>query len=260
MQDFDDDEAQPKFNWGYIPTAYLLARGHVRHQPERRAAGCASSRRSSTRCTRAASGSSWTWSTTTRRGCVVRSRRAGVLLPAPPDGTLANGSGCGNEFRSEAPMARRLILDSLKFWTREYGIDGYRFDLMALIDQETMRQAERELRAINPGIVLFGEPWTAGPVAVAEQDRQDARFTRCRQGRSTMISATRSKARRTDATRALSRTVRTARRSKTRMRVSDWFASPGAVDQLHDLPRQPRAVGQAQVSMPNADDRSSSKR
>ena len=68
-------------------------------------------------------------------------------------------------------MARRLILDSLKFWTREYGIDGYRFDLMALLDQETMRQAERELRAINPSVVLFGEPWTGGDSPL--QDKTD---------------------------------------------------------------------------------------
>ena len=44
-------------------------------------------------------------------------------------------------------MGRRLILDSLKFWAKEYGVDGFRFDLMALIDQDTIRQADRELRA-----------------------------------------------------------------------------------------------------------------
>jgi pullulanase len=79
-----------------------------------------------------------------------------------PNGTPANGSGCGNEFKSESPMGRRLILDSLKFWAHEYGVDGFRFDLMALLDQETMREADRELRKINPDIVLFGEPWTGG--------------------------------------------------------------------------------------------------
>jgi pullulanase len=78
------------------------------------------------------------------------------------NGSLANGSGCGNEIKSEAPMARRLILDSLRYWVKEYGVDGFRFDLMALIDQQTIREAERELRAIDPGIVLFGEPWTGG--------------------------------------------------------------------------------------------------
>jgi pullulanase len=78
------------------------------------------------------------------------------------DGSLANGSGCGNEFRTEAPMARKFIVESLKFWAKEYDVDGFRFDLMALVDQETMREAEREPRASNPNIVLYGEPWAAG--------------------------------------------------------------------------------------------------
>jgi len=71
-------------------------------------------------------------------------------------------------------MARRLIIDSLKFWTTEYEIDGFRFDLMALIDQETMRQAERELRKINPSIILFGEPWTGGTTPLREKSDKTA--------------------------------------------------------------------------------------
>jgi pullulanase len=91
-----------------------------------------------------------------------------------PNGSLANGSGCGNEFKSESPMGRRLILDSLKFWTREYGVDGFRFDLMALIDQETMRQADRELRMINPGVIIFGEPWTGGTSPLRDKSDKTA--------------------------------------------------------------------------------------
>lgn len=82
------------------------------------------------------------------------------------DGNYSNGSGCGNEFRSEAPMGRKFIVDSLKYWTREFGIDGFRFDLMALMDVETMREIERELSAINPDIVLYGEPWTGGETPI----------------------------------------------------------------------------------------------
>ncbi len=58
-------------------------------------------------------------------------------------------------------MARKLVIDSLKYWATEYGIDGFRFDFMALIDTETMREAQQELRKINPHIVLYGEPWDA---------------------------------------------------------------------------------------------------
>lgn len=83
-----------------------------------------------------------------------------------PNGAYSNGSGCGNDFRTESPLGRRHIIDSLKFWVEEYGIDGFRFDLMGLMDLETMRLAEKELRAINPDIILYGEPWSAGPTAI----------------------------------------------------------------------------------------------
>ena len=79
-----------------------------------------------------------------------------------PDGSPANGSGCGNEFRSDAPMARKYILDSLKYWVTQYHIDGFRFDLMALIDRDTMTAVATQLRALDPAIALYGEPWTGG--------------------------------------------------------------------------------------------------
>lgn len=78
------------------------------------------------------------------------------------DGHYANGSGVGNDFRTESPMARKYIVDSLKYWVSEYGVDGFRFDLMALIDYDTMRHVEQELRQLKPSIVLYGEPWSAG--------------------------------------------------------------------------------------------------
>ncbi|HEX7880671.1 MAG TPA: pullulanase-associated domain-containing protein [Candidatus Eisenbacteria bacterium] len=83
------------------------------------------------------------------------------------DGSFWNGSGTGNEFRSEAPMARRLILDSLRTWIVDYGVDGFRFDLMGLIDLDTMKAIVRELRALKPDILLWGEPWTAAPSPIA---------------------------------------------------------------------------------------------
>lgn len=78
------------------------------------------------------------------------------------DGTYYNGSGCGNEFKSENPMARKFILDSLKFWVEEYGVDGFRFDLMGLIDLETMKEAARMLHEIDPTLLIYGEPWAGG--------------------------------------------------------------------------------------------------
>ncbi len=78
------------------------------------------------------------------------------------DGSYGDGSGCGNEIASEKPMVRKFIIDSLKFWVKEYKIDGFRFDLMALMDIETMDEIEKQLKTINPNILLYGEPWTGG--------------------------------------------------------------------------------------------------
>ncbi|MFP4498071.1 MAG: type I pullulanase [Vulcanimicrobiota bacterium] len=77
-------------------------------------------------------------------------------------GRYTNGSGCGNEVATERPMVRKFILDSLKYWAKAYNIDGFRFDLMGLIDIETMHQVTHSLRQIEPTLLIYGEPWTAG--------------------------------------------------------------------------------------------------
>lgn len=82
------------------------------------------------------------------------------------DGSYSNGSGCGNEFRTEAPMARKFLLDSLLYWVREYKVDGFRFDLMGLIDTEAAAEIMRVLKAEKPDIFVYGEPWAAGATPV----------------------------------------------------------------------------------------------
>lgn len=90
------------------------------------------------------------------------------------DGTYWNGSGTGNEFRSEAPMARRYILDCLKHWVTEYKVDGFRFDLLGLIDLETIKLIVKELRAIEPNLLIYGEPWAGGvtPLEITHKGAQ----------------------------------------------------------------------------------------
>jgi pullulanase len=77
-------------------------------------------------------------------------------------GNYTNGSGCLNETASEKPMMRKFIVDSIKFWASEYKIDGFRFDLMALHDIDTMKEVEKQAKIINPNIIIYGEPWTGG--------------------------------------------------------------------------------------------------
>lgn len=78
------------------------------------------------------------------------------------NGYISNGSGCGNELRTESPMVRKFIIETLRFWTEFYDFDGFRFDLMGLIDLETMREIVKELSAVKPNIFIYGEPWTGG--------------------------------------------------------------------------------------------------
>jgi pullulanase len=59
-------------------------------------------------------------------------------------------------------MFRKYMIDSLKFWATEYNISGFRFDLMALHDVETMNQIRDAVNQIDPTIILYGEPWMGG--------------------------------------------------------------------------------------------------
>ena len=84
------------------------------------------------------------------------------------DGTPSNGSACGNDIASERPMCADYILDSVLYWVEEYHIDGFRFDLMGLLDVDLMNRIRRELDArYGKGEkILFGEPWAAAQSAM----------------------------------------------------------------------------------------------
>lgn len=77
-------------------------------------------------------------------------------------GNFLSLSGCGNDFKTERPMVRRLIVESIKYWMTEYHIDGFRFDLAAMIDFETAKAIYKEAKAINPNVILIAEAWGGG--------------------------------------------------------------------------------------------------
>ena len=86
------------------------------------------------------------------------------------DGTFFDGSGCGNETASEQEMFRKYMVESLEWWMKEYHIDGFRFDLMAIHDIETMNIISERLHAIDPAVVIYGEGWAAqSPAYPAEK-------------------------------------------------------------------------------------------
>ena len=82
-----------------------------------------------------------------------------------------NGSGCGNEVASDRPMVQKLIVDSLIYWAKEYHIDGFRFDLMGVLDIDTMNVIAERLKEIRPDVYLYGEGWNGGPSSLAEEKR-----------------------------------------------------------------------------------------
>ena len=84
------------------------------------------------------------------------------------DGNASNGSGCGNETASNRVMFRKYMVDSVTYWAKEYQIDGFRFDLMALHDVQTMQAIEQAVHEINPKALIYGEGWTGGTSALRD--------------------------------------------------------------------------------------------
>lgn len=85
------------------------------------------------------------------------------------DGSKSDGSFCGSEFESRHLMARKFIIDSCAYWVKEFGIDGLRFDLMGLIDNETLNQVYDACRKINPSFICYGEGWDMPSVMPSTQ-------------------------------------------------------------------------------------------
>ena len=76
-------------------------------------------------------------------------------------GIFSNASGCGNETASDMPMFRKFMIESVLFWAKEYKLGGFRFDLMAIHDIETMNLLAKALHDYDKNIVIYGEPWAA---------------------------------------------------------------------------------------------------
>lgn len=87
------------------------------------------------------------------------------------DGDFTNGSGVGNELNTEDEFVRQFIIDSLLYFQKEFHIDGFRFDLMALIDSETTDKIVSELRKNNENVIIYGEPWMADESPLSKNKR-----------------------------------------------------------------------------------------
>lgn len=92
----------------------------------------------------------------------------GYFYRQRPDGTLADGSACGNETASNRPMMRKYMIESVLYWINEYHIDGFRFDLMGIHDIETMNEIRKAASAVDPTIFIYGEGWAASAPQMPE--------------------------------------------------------------------------------------------
>ena len=81
------------------------------------------------------------------------------IVPGYFSRVSSNASGCGNDTASEREMVRKYIVESVLYWTEEYHIDGFRFDLVGLLDTETINQIVSEVHEIRPDVIFYGEGW-----------------------------------------------------------------------------------------------------
>lgn len=91
----------------------------------------------------------------------------GYFSRVTADGSYSNGSFCGNDTASERAMVQKYIVDSVLYWTEEYHIDGFRFDLVGLLDVETVNRIVETVHAKFPDVIFYGEGWTL-PTTVPE--------------------------------------------------------------------------------------------
>lgn len=85
------------------------------------------------------------------------------------DGSYSSGSGCGNDTASERSMVKKYIVDSVNYWADEYHIDGFRFDLVGLLDVDTINEVVNTVHETHPDVVFYGEGWKMD-TAVSKDD------------------------------------------------------------------------------------------
>ena len=163
------DESRPltrQYNWGYDPTNYNVPEGSYSTDPAKGEVRVRECKEMIAALHAAGIGviMDVVYNHMYRNENPLNSTVPYYFFRQNPDGSFSNGSGCGNEFASERPMARKYLIDSVLYWAQEYHIDGFRFDLMGLYDVDTMNELRAALDALPGGrsILMYGEPWQGG--------------------------------------------------------------------------------------------------
>ena len=168
----DEANWQDGYNWGYDPVNYNVPEGSYSSDPRHGAVRIRELKQAIAALHKAGlrvimdvvynhTYSADSWLNRTVPGYYYRYRE---------DGSLSNGSGCGNDIASERSMCAKYILDSALYWIEEYHMDGFRFDLMGLLDQQLMESIQNALdEKYGAGEKLvYGEPWRADNTSISK--------------------------------------------------------------------------------------------
>ena len=166
------DEKNPSFNWGYDPQNYNVPEGSYSSDPTK----------PTVRITELKSaiqalhnqGLRVNMDVVYNHVFDVNSFSQNQIVPGyffrtDSNGALTNGSGIGNDVASERSMVSKFIVDSVKYWASEYNLDGFRFDLMGLMDIDTVTAITAALKKIDKSIIIIAEGWNMG--TLPEKDR-----------------------------------------------------------------------------------------
>jgi pullulanase len=169
------DENNPTFNWGYDPQNYNVPEGSYSTDPtnpklritELKSAILALHKQG-LRVNMDAVYNHVSNASTFSQNLIVPN----YFFRRDDNGALTSGSGCGNDVASERPMVRKFIVDSVKYWANEYNMDGFRFDLMGLMDIKTINEITAALNKIDPTILIIGEGWNMGTLPASQRANQ----------------------------------------------------------------------------------------
>ena len=169
----DESSSEPQFNWGYDPKNYNAPEGSYATDPFRGEVRINEFKQMVQALHEAGLGvvMDVVYNHTYDGNSCLNKAVPYYYYRYNAAGENSNGSGCGNETASDRAMFRKYMVDSVTYWAEEYHIDGFRFDLMALHDVETMQKIEQALHAINPKCLIYGEGWTGGTSELRENFR-----------------------------------------------------------------------------------------
>ncbi|MCK9171227.1 MAG: alpha-amylase family glycosyl hydrolase, partial [Treponema sp.] len=97
----------------------------------------------------------------------------GYYFRTDANGRLKSASGCGNDTATERTMMKRLVVDSTSYWVKNYKVDGFRFDIMGLMESSSVLDSYASCAKLNPSVLFEGEGWKMydGPAGTVGMDQ-----------------------------------------------------------------------------------------